>query len=271
MRVAKTWWVRIVYFVLLLFVEWNHAPGDQRNSGDCPELDLRGEQWRWPNSLLGSVKCSTGSTASKENGEECGEMHGMLPRVSGITNAREHSAWVRRSVHGNGGCFNLRVVVFVCLRPMSPDVLRGWVPKTVSSPEWAESVAVSRPWEWPERGICEAWSTTLVERYQRSCVRPVNSELWPCEPVPWRCRRCVYMGDGKGWIKRWVPCELRESSASSHDSRMFLWELNHVTDMHRKPAGIVRVIHHMEPRAKFITNLDIKSKVTFPKWSHEAT
>ena len=167
MRVAKTWWVRIVYFVLLLFVEWNHAPGDQRNSGDCPELDLRGEQWRWPNSFLASVRCSTGSTASKENGEECGETHGMPPRVGCITNAREHSAWVRRSVRGNGGCFNLRVVVFVCLTPMSPDVLRGWVPKTVSSPEWAESVAVSRPWEWPERGICEAWSTTLVERYQR--------------------------------------------------------------------------------------------------------
>ena len=161
----------------------------------------------------------------------CGEMHGMLPRVSSITNAREHSAWVCRNVRGNGGCFDPRVGVFVCLTPMSPDVPRGWVPKTVSSPEWAESVAVSRPWEWPERGIWEAWSTTLVERYQRSCVRPVNSELWPCEPVPWRCRICVY-GRWQGldqtvsalWVKGELgefsrqPCELRESSASSHDT-----------------------------------------------------
>ena len=126
------------------------VPGDQRNSGDCPGLDLRGEQWRRPNSLLESVKNSTCSTASKENGKECGVRHGMLPRASGITNAREHSSWVRRSVRGNGRCFNPRVGVFVCLTPMSPDVLRGWVPKTVSSPEWAESVAVSRPWEWPK-------------------------------------------------------------------------------------------------------------------------
>ena len=142
MRVAKTWWVRIVYFVLLLFVEWNHAPSDQRNSGDCPELDLRGEQCRWPNSLLGSVKYSTGSTASKENREECGETQGMLPRVSGITNAREHSAGARRSVRGNGGYFNLRVVVFVCLTPMSSDV----------PPEWPSVKDRVWPWVGPESG-----------------------------------------------------------------------------------------------------------------------
>ena len=182
MCVAKTWWVRIVYFVLLLFVEWNHAPGDQRNSGDCPELDLMGEQWRWPNSLLGSVKCSTGSTASKENGEECGETHGMLPRVNGITNARELSAGVRRSVRGNGGCFNLRVVVFVCLTLTSPDVLRGWVPKTVSSPSGLRAW----PWVGPESGLREAFVKRYHWRYQWIYVRSVKwavcCELWVTVP-----------------------------------------------------------------------------------------
>ena len=141
----------------------------------------------------------------------CGVRHGMLPRASGITNAREHSSWMRRSVRGNGGCFNPRVGVFVCLTPMSLDLLRGWVPKTVSSPEWAESVAVSRPWEWPERGICEAWSTTLVERYQRivyvQCV--CVSDMWAPVPWQWRTHELV-MGIGKGWNKRWVPCEKGE-------------------------------------------------------------
>ena len=146
-------------------------------------------------------------------------MHGMLPRVSGITNAREHSAWVRRSVRGNGGCFNLRVVVFVCLTPMSPDVLRGWVPKTVSSPEWAESVAVSRPWEWPERGICEAWSTTLVERYQRivyvQCVcvsmtcehRSPDSDVRTCIssglPVAFQCVQIMQINTGSTLGHHW--------------------------------------------------------------------
>ena len=151
MRVAQTWWMRIVYLLLLWFVGWNHAPSNQRNSGDCPELDRRGEQWCWPNSLLGSVKCSTGSTALKENEEECGEMHGMFPRVSGIAHAREHSARVRRSVRGNGGCFNPRMGVFACLVPVSWHVLGGWEPWVAVS---RMREAVSRPWEWPERGIC---------------------------------------------------------------------------------------------------------------------
>ena len=178
MRVATTWWVRIVYFVLLLFVEWNHAPGDQRNSGDCPELDLRGEQWRWPNSLLGSVKCSTGSTASKENGEECGETHGMLPRVSGITNAREHSAWVRRSVCGNGGCFQPESC---CLCVPGADELAR--PERLRArPCVALSGLREWPWVGPKSGLREAVVKRYHWRYQWIYVRPVKwavcCDLW---------------------------------------------------------------------------------------------
>ena len=117
-------------------------------------------------------------------------------------------ARVRRSVRGNGGCFDLRVGVFVCLTPMSLDVLSGWVPKTVSSlsglREW--------PWVGPENSLGGIWGTLPED-----LCAPINSELWPCEPVPWRSRVCVFMGVGKVWNKRWVPCELRESAASSHD------------------------------------------------------
>ena len=146
MWVAKTWWVRIVYLLLLLFVEWNQAPGDQRKSGDCPDLDLRGEQWCWANSLLGSVKCSTGSFDSKENGEECGEITECSPEpvvlqmpgsiAQECAGASVAMAGVSTQEWGS-----------LCLRLMNLDILRGWVPKTLSSPEWAERGAVSRPWE----------------------------------------------------------------------------------------------------------------------------
>ena len=62
----------------------------QRNSGDCLELYLSGKQCHRPNSLLGRPKKSTGSTASKWNGDEYGVSRGMFPRASGSTYAREH-------------------------------------------------------------------------------------------------------------------------------------------------------------------------------------
>ena len=168
------------HFMFISLWSITHVPGDQRNSGDCPELDLRGEQWRGPNSLLGSVKYSTGSTASKENGEECGKMHRMLPRVSGITNAREHSAGVRRSVRGNGGCFNLELWSLCVWRRWVRTSLRSdRVSKTVCGRESAPRVAVSRPGDWRywERRCQELRTTWSATKW--CCVRPVNSELRP--------------------------------------------------------------------------------------------
>ena len=102
-------------------------------------------------------------------------------------------------------------------------VWRRWVRTSWEAECRRPWVALSglRAWPWvgPERGICEAWSTTLVERYQRivyvQCV--CVSDLWTPVPCQWRTYELV-MGVGKGWNKRWVPCELRESSASFHDS-----------------------------------------------------
>ena len=130
---------------------------------------------------------------------QCGEMHGMFPRVCGIRNSREHSAWVRRSVHGNGGCFNPRVV-FMCLTPMSPDVLSGWVQKTMSSPEWAERVAMSWPWKRHLWSVEYDACGTLPE----DCAQPSSVCELPVSAGPWLCRTWVYMGDGKVWNKQWV-------------------------------------------------------------------
>ena len=79
----------------------------------------------------------------------------------------------------------------LCLMPMRPDVLSGWVP-------------TEQPWEWlwvgPEgrlRGICG----TLPLELSVEIMCDLSSEqcVVTCE---WRCHTWVFMGIGKGWIKR---------------------------------------------------------------------
>ena len=110
----------------------------------------------------------------------CGVRHGMLPRASGITNAREHSSGVRRSVRGNGGCFNLELWSLCVWRRWVRTSLRSdRVSKTVCGRESAPRVAVSRPGDWRywERRCQELRTTWSATKW--CCVRPVNSELRP--------------------------------------------------------------------------------------------
>ena len=69
----------------LFYLIYTYAEEQWRLSTACP----RGRCG--PNPVLESVENSTGSTSSKENGEQCSEIHGMLPMPSGITNAREQT------------------------------------------------------------------------------------------------------------------------------------------------------------------------------------
>ena len=102
---------------------------------------------------------------------------------------------------GKKGCVYVCVFMYVCVwwgalcaqyyrLPNIMCVWRRWVLTSWVAECRRPWVALSglREWPWvgPESSLMGNW-----ECYQRSCVRPVNSELWPCEPVPWRCRVCV--------------------------------------------------------------------------------
>ena len=84
--------------------------------------------------------------------------------------------WVHRSVCANGGCFNPRIVVFVCLTPMKGLSVKDYV----------------RPWVGPERGRESTGNVNIVRRCEvrQHGVLPVLCAtcllLWPVwEPILW--------------------------------------------------------------------------------------
>ena len=93
---------------------------------------------------------------------------------------------------------------------MSWHVLSSCELKILRSRESAEIMAVSRPWEWPEIGICGVWSTT--RRVVYSC--PVcMSDPWV--PVPDGDVRVCYgrrQGLEQTMSALWVKEELSEFS-----------------------------------------------------------
>ena len=139
----------------------------------------------------------------------CGETHGMLPRVSGITNAREHSGWVR-----NGGCFNLRVVVF-CVS--NADEFGR--PSGVTECQ-RPCVAVSRPREWPwvgqetgdtERDVVRSWGRRGA--LPSDVVYDLSTVSWgPCEPVSYVCVNGRRQGLDQTVSALWVKGELGKFS-----------------------------------------------------------
>ena len=111
---------------------------------------------------------------------------------------------------------------------LSLCVWRRWVRTSWEAECRRPWVALSglRAWPWvgPESGLREAFVKRGVQRLWSAtrglCTSSVCvcvSDMWAPIAWQWRTHELV-MGVGKGWNKRWVPCELRESSASSHDS-----------------------------------------------------
>ena len=127
-----------------------------------------------------------------------GEIHGMGIQIQG--------SMLCKSIRGNGGCFDPRIVVFVCMTPMRSDILSGWESKTMGSPEWA------REWLWlgmesvQESGYCETlWSAT--------CPLWVEARL-RSDPVTVSCM-CVNgrrQGLEQTMSALWVKRELGEFS-----------------------------------------------------------
>ena len=106
----------------------------------------------------------------------------MLPRKGDNTNSWEHTAGVYRGVCGNGGCFDTRADVFVCLTPTGLD---SWVA------EWRRLlVALSGLRGGHESALRLAWETIVVP-YQWSyqwrlwATCQMSIELWPVWGESW--------------------------------------------------------------------------------------
>ena len=98
--------------------------------------------------------------------------------------------WVHRSVCANGGCFNPRIVVFVCLTPMKGLSVKDYV----------------RPWVGPERGRESTGNVNIVMQWRPFTLTfRVTALFRPylIRPKPKPVSKSVCLGQ-VFWSRTWI-------------------------------------------------------------------